>query len=124
MGKTGYSVIETKKERNYRNYVYWTFNEKLVSARMKEVFHLIKEEDSSFTQTELARLLHVRQQRISDYLDGRTLAPYAVLINFAEWSGEDIYYLLGKTDTSRVRERQHRELVELEKEHKGINEHK
>ena len=55
-------------------------------------------EDRDYTQTEIAKLLHVSQNTYSQYEIGTTRFPLDVVIKLAEYYGVSVDYLVGLTD--------------------------
>lgn len=58
-------------------------------------------EDNDMTQQELASLLHIRQNTLSQYETGQRQIPLDCLIRLSEIFGTSVDYLLGLTDEPR-----------------------
>lgn len=58
-------------------------------------------EDRDLTQTEVAEVLHVRQNTYSQYEIGIHAIPVEALCRLADFYGVSEDYLLGRTDVSR-----------------------
>ena len=55
--------------------------------------------DGGYSQTEIAKLLNIRQNTYSQYEIGVLRYPVDVLIKLADFYGVSVDYLLGRTDT-------------------------
>ncbi len=55
-------------------------------------------EDRDLTQTQLAQILHIRQNTYSQYENGQRGLPIEILIALARFYGTSTDYLLGLTD--------------------------
>ena len=58
-------------------------------------------EDRDYTQTEIAKLLHVGQRTYADYELGKTRIPVDSLITLAEFYDVDMNYICGITREKR-----------------------
>ena len=58
-------------------------------------------EDRDITQTQLAEILHIKQNTYSQYENGQRGLPVDVLIKLAEYFDTSTDYILGITDESR-----------------------
>lgn len=58
-------------------------------------------EDRDYTQTEIAKLLHVGQRTYADYELGNTRIPVDSLITLAEFYNVDMNYICGITKEKR-----------------------
>ena len=54
--------------------------------------------DGGYSQTEIAKLLNIRQNTYSQYEIGVLRYPVDVLITLADFYGVSVDYLLGRTD--------------------------
>lgn len=55
-------------------------------------------EELTLSQKELADILHIGHSTISGYERGASLPSYPVLVQFADYFGVNIDYLLGRTE--------------------------
>ena len=55
--------------------------------------------DGGYSQTEIAKLLNIRQNTYSQYEIGVLRYPVDVLMKLADFYGVSVDYLLGRTDT-------------------------
>ena len=55
-------------------------------------------EDRDLTQTDIAKMLNIRQNTYSQYENGQRQLPLEALINLAEFYGTSTDYILGLTD--------------------------
>lgn len=58
-------------------------------------------EDRDITQTQLAEILHIKQNTYSQYENGQRGLPVDVLVKLAEYFDTSTDYILGITDESR-----------------------
>ena len=66
-------------------------------------------EDADLTQTEIARMLHIRQSTYSQYESNNRQIPLSVLIALARFYNTSTDYLLGLTDEKKPYKRAHKE---------------
>lgn len=64
--------------------------------RLKEI-----REDKDLKQSEVAKVLGIKQQQYSEYEIGKRLIPINYLYNLATFYNTSIDYLLGKTDVRK-----------------------
>ena len=59
-------------------------------------------EDRDLTQSEIAKLLHIKQNTYSQYENGQRQIPLEMLITLAKYYETSIDYIVGLTDNKKA----------------------